>query len=155
MLCIFMICKQEIFSEKLYQDPDYDVSGLTGSCRPASGGGSTNRTNSELEYVSYSSLKPERVYFDKDAEQVFASVQAVFPDDHVSITTSSADRKIMVVSVSNTDNPGDYYLVNLNQGTVKLLFPKKPLAGQRVNLQKLYLLNTCLEMAWRFRPFLH
>ena len=114
------------FSEKLYQDPDYDVSGLTGSCRPASGGGSTNRTNSELEYVSYSSLKPERVYFDKDAEQVFASVQAVFPDDHVSITTSSADRKIMVVSVSNTNNPGDYYLVNLNQGTVKLLFQRSP-----------------------------
>ena len=114
------------FSEKLYQDPDYDVSGLTGSCRPASGGGTTNRMTSEIEYVSYSTLKPERVYFDKNAEQIFATVQSVFPDDHVSISTSSADKKIMVVSVSNTNNPGDYYLVNLNEGTVKLLFQRSP-----------------------------
>jgi len=114
------------FSEKLYQDPDYDVSGLTGSCRPASGGGTTNRMTSEIEYVSYSTLKPERVYFDKNAEEIFATVQSVFPDDHVSISTSSADKKIMVVSVSNTNNPGDYYLVNLNEGTVKLLFQRSP-----------------------------
>ena len=32
----------------------------------------------------------------------------------------------MVVSVSNTNNPGDYYLVNLNEGTVKLLFQRSP-----------------------------
>ena len=114
------------FSNKLYQDPDYDVSGLTGSCRPASGGGSSNMMTSELEYVSYSSLKPERVYFDKEAEQIFATVQSVFPDDFVSITTSSADRKIMVVFVSNSNNPGDYYLVNLNEGSVKPLFSISP-----------------------------
>ena len=114
------------FSNKLYQDPDYDVSGLTGSCRPASGGGSSNMMTSELEYVSYSSLKPERVYFDKEAEQIFTTVQSVFPDDFVSITTSSADRKIMVVFVSNSNNPGDYYLVNLNEGSVKPLFSISP-----------------------------
>ena len=114
------------FSEKLYQDPDYDVSGLTGSCRPASGSGTTNRMTSELEFVSYSTLKPERVYFDKEAEQIFATVQAVFPDDHVSITTASADKMIMVVGVSNTNNPGDYYLVNLKEGSVKLLFQRSP-----------------------------
>jgi len=114
------------FSNKLYQDPDYDVSGLTGSCRPASGGGTSNRMTSELEFVSYSTLKPERVYFDKEAEQIFATVQSVFPDDFVSITTSSADRKIMVVYVSNSNNPGDYYLVNLNEGSVKPLFSISP-----------------------------
>ena len=114
------------FSNKLYHDPDYDVSGLTGSCRPASGGGTSNRMTSELEYVSYSTLKPERVYFDKEAEQIFATVQSVFPDDFVSITTSSADRKIMVVYVSNSNNPGDYYLVNLNEGSVKPLFSISP-----------------------------
>lgn len=114
------------FSEKLYQDPDYDVSGLTGSCRQASGGGSSNRMTSELEFVSYSTLKPERVYFDQDAEQIFATVQSVFPDDFVSITTASADKMIMVVNVSNSNNPGDYYLVNLKEGTVKLLFQIAP-----------------------------
>ena len=114
------------FSEKLYQDPDYDVSGLTGSCRPASGGGGTNRMTSELSYVSYSSLKPERVYFDKSAEQTFAAVQSVFPDDYVSISSSSADQKVMVVNVRNTNNPGDYYLVDFNKGSVKLLFQSSP-----------------------------
>ena len=122
----FYDMKTKEFSEKLYQDPDYDVSGLTGSCRPASGSGTTNRMTSELEFVSYSTLKPERVYFDKEAEQIFATVQAVFPDDHVSITTASADKMIMVVGVSNTNNPGDYYLVNLKEGSVKLLFQRSP-----------------------------
>jgi dipeptidyl aminopeptidase/acylaminoacyl peptidase len=50
----------------------------------------------------------------------------VFPDDFVSITTASADKMIMVVNVSNTNNPGDYYLVNLKEGSVKPLFSISP-----------------------------
>jgi len=114
------------FSDKLYQDPDYDVSGLTGSCREASGSGSENLMTGELESVNYETLKPERVFLDKEAEQVFMTVQSVFPDDYVSIISSSGDRKIMVVAVRNTNNPGDYYLVNLNEGSVKLLFQRSP-----------------------------
>ena len=56
----------------------------------------------------------------------------------VSITTSSADRKIMVVSVSNTNNPGDYYLVNLNQVHIGLIIFSQDL---NLRINKFYYQN--------------
>ena len=121
----FYDVETKTFSEKLYQDPDYDVAGLTGSCRPSSGSAIGNRFGS-IVGVSYETLRPENVFFDQKAEQAFSSVQAVFPDDYVDILTASGDWNVMVVMVENTNNPGDYYLVDFTRGSVSLLYQRNP-----------------------------
>lgn len=118
--------KTKKFGNKLYQDPDYDVSGLTGSCRQASGGASSNRMSGEVSSISYSSLQPERLFFDKKAEEVYLTVKSVFPDHNVSTVTSSADRKRMVVRIWGTHEPGEYFYVDLNKGEVTSLFKTQP-----------------------------
>ena len=40
--------KTREFSEKLYQDPNYDVGGYTGTCRNASGGAGVDYDTREL-----------------------------------------------------------------------------------------------------------
>jgi len=118
--------KTKTFGEKLYQDPDYDVGGLTGSCRQASGSGSTDRLSGEISSISYNSLQPERLFFDKDDEQTYLTIKSVFPDHNVSITSSSADKKKMVVRIWGTHEPGEYFYVDLNKGEVTSLFKTRP-----------------------------
>ena len=60
--------KTKTFGDKLYQDPNYDVSGLTGSCRQASGGASNDRMSGEISSISYESLQPEKIFFNKKSE---------------------------------------------------------------------------------------
>ena len=117
--------KTREFSEKLYQDPDYDVAGLTGSCRESSGSASSGIT-SEVESISYWSLQKETIFLNKEAEQTYLAVKSLFPEDIVSIISSSSDRKVLIANVSGTNNPGDIYLVDFNKGAVKLLFQKSP-----------------------------
>ena len=118
--------KTKTFGEKLYQDPDYDVGGLTGSCRQASGGRSTDRLSGEISSISYSSLQPERLFFDKEDERTYLTIKSVFPDHNISISSSSSDRKKMVVRIWGTHEPGEYFYVDLNKGEVTSLFKTRP-----------------------------
>ena len=114
------------FSDKLYQDPRYDVDGLTGSCRQASGGSFSRYGSSEIAAIGYESYQQEVVFFDKDAEATYIAIKQLFPDDQVSLESSDVSGKVMIVRVSNTNNPGDYYIVDLYKNAVNLLYQSRP-----------------------------
>ena len=53
-------------------------------------------------------------------------MQGVFPDHNVSPITASTDRTKMVVRIWETDEPGEYFYVDLNKGEVRSLFKSFP-----------------------------
>ena len=118
--------KTKTFGNKLYQDPRYDVSGLTGSCRGASGGGATDRISGEMTAISYSSHQIERIFFDKEYENYYLTIKSVFPDHNVSVVTSSADRKRSLIRIWGTHEPGENFYVDLDKGEVTSLFKSQP-----------------------------
>ena len=118
--------KKREFSGKLYQDPRFDVGGLTGSCRQASGNNLSNSASNELSAINYDTHNLEYLFFDKDSESTYVAIKSLFPDDNVRIQTSNSDATRMVVSVSGTNNPGEYFYVDINEGRVESLFKSRP-----------------------------
>ena len=104
--------KTREFSEKLYQDPNYDVGGFTGTCRNASGSAGVDYDTRELLYVTYEAQEPVNVYFDEEIAQIYNGLEAVFPNEWVRPVTRDKDRNKMVIRVSSPSNPGDYYFYN-------------------------------------------
>ena len=118
--------KTKTFGSKLYQDERYDAAGLTGSCRSSSGSGSNNRTSGEMSSINYQSYQPERVFFDKEAENHYLTVKAAFPNHWVRTISASADRKKSIVAIWSSTEPGEYYFVDLDKGTLRSLAKNRP-----------------------------
>lgn len=55
-----------------------------------------------------------------------ASLQKMFPDDTVQITSMTRDNSVAIALVSGDRRPGDYYLVDVNAGKLELLRSRKP-----------------------------
>lgn len=143
------------FSDKLFEDPDYDIGGYTGGCRPASGGASVDPVSRKLTYVGYTSYKPERIYFDDEAGTRYKAVKQVFPNDYVSFTTSSHDKKRSIVNVWGSDNPGDYYYLDMNTGELKLMWQNSPWIDRSITSKKQpvkYIARDGLEIPAYFSP---
>ena len=114
------------FSDKLYQDPRYDVSGLTGSCRQASGYRLSSSGSSEISAIAYESYQQEAVFFDKEQEATYIAIKQLFPGDQIEILSSDVSGKVMMVLVQGSNNPGDYYIVDLYKNSVNLLYQERP-----------------------------
>ena len=114
------------FSDKLYQDPRYDVSGLTGSCRQASGYKLSSSGSSEISAIAYESYQQEAVFFDKEQEATYIAIKQLFPGDQIEILSSDVSGKVMMVLVQGSNNPGDYYIVDLYKNSVNLLYQERP-----------------------------
>ena len=118
--------KTREFGQKLYQDPNYDAAGLTGSCRTSSGYAVSDKLTGETAGIFYESLSPEKVFFDKDLETKYLTVKSVFPDHHIDIVTASVDRNRMMIQKWDTDEPGEYFYVDLTKGIVEPFFKISP-----------------------------
>ena len=118
--------KTRTFGDKLFQDPEFDAAGLTGSCRTSEGSAFTNIMTGDVDGIGYYGMQAERVFFDKDYENKYLSIKSVFPDQNVSPVASSADRTRMVVLVWDTNEPGEYFYVDLRKGQVTSLFKSAP-----------------------------
>jgi len=118
--------KNRTFGDKLFQDPEFDAAGYTGGCRPSQGRTITNTFSGDVDAISYWGMNQEIIFFDKDLEQKFTAVQGVFPDHNVSPITASTDRTKMVVRIWETNEPGEYFYVDLNKGEVRSLFKSFP-----------------------------
>ena len=114
------------FSDKLYQDPRYDVSGLTGSCRQASGYKLSSSGSSEISAIAYESYQQEAVFFDKEQEATYIAIKQLFEGDQIEILSSDVSGKVMMVLVQGSNNPGDYYIVDLYKNSVNLLYQERP-----------------------------
>ena len=118
--------KNRTFGDKLFQDPDFDAAGFTGGCRPSEGRAINNTFTGDVDAISYWGMNQEIVFFDKDLEQKFMAVQGVFPNHNVSPITANTDRTKMVVRIWETNEPGEYFYVDLNKGEVRSLFKSFP-----------------------------
>ena len=112
--------------ELVYEDPEYDVAGPVGGCRQAQGGASIDEKTNELIYVSYYADKPVRLYFDEDSQQTNDMLTNAFPESDVRPVTWSKDRSKLVIAVSSSTNPGDYYYFDKENGTLSFLWDRSP-----------------------------
>lgn len=146
------------FSDKLFEDPNYDIGGFTGGCRRASGGASIDPATKQLISVSYTSNKPEKIFFDNEAGTRYKAVKQVFPNDYVSFSTSSHDKKRSIVNVWGSDNPGDYYYLDMNTGELKLMWQSLPWIDRNKTSKKQaikYIARDGLEIPAYFSPRTH
>ena len=120
------------FSEKLYQDPNYDVGGFTGTCRNASGGAGVDYDTRKLLYVSYEAQEPVKVYFDDEIAEIYNGLDAVFPNEWVSVVTRDKERNKMVIRVSSPSNPGDYYFYNRQASQLIPLYTYAPWIDRKI-----------------------
>ena len=112
--------------ELMYEDPEYDVAGPVGGCRQAQGGASIDEKTNELIYVSYYAEKPVRLFFDEDSQQTNDMLNNAFPGSDVRPITWSKDRSKLVIAVSSSTNPGDYYYFDKENGTLSFLWDRSP-----------------------------
>ncbi len=118
--------KTKTFGEKLYEDPRYDVGGYTGGCRNASGGASIDPVTKELVSVSYTTHEPKKLYFDDEAGQLYQTLKATFPNDYVSIVTQDSSKNKAVISLWGSNNPGEYYYLDMEKGSLTELYKSRP-----------------------------
>ena len=110
----------------MYEDPTYDVAGPVGGCRTASGGASIDEKTNELIYVSYYAEKPVRLFFDDEVQQTNDMLEAAFPGEIVRPVTWSKDRNKVVLSVSSSSNPGDFYYFDKENMILTFLWDRSP-----------------------------
>ena len=116
--------KTKTFGDKLYQDPNYDVGGFTGTCRNASGGAGVDYDTRKLLYVTYEAQEPVKIYFDDEIAEIYNGLDAVFPNEWVSVVTRDKERNKMVIRVSSPSNPGDYYFYNRQASAIRSNYTK-------------------------------
>ena len=102
------------FVEKIYSHPRYDVGGI----------GISDKSKKPV-VIGYQGEKYERVWLDKDMENLHKSMEMTFPNDEVGI---SMDREetMAVVSVYSDTNPGEYFLYDRSAGTLAPLGKTRP-----------------------------
>ena len=112
--------------ELLYEDDTYDVGGPTGGCRTAIGGASIDEKTNELIYVAYYGEKPVRIFFDDDVQATNDMLEGAFPGQIVRPITWNKDRTKVVVSVSSSNNPGEYYYFDKENMILTFLWDRSP-----------------------------
>ncbi len=85
--------------EVLYQDPDYDVAGL-----------SYSRLRKVLTTVEYTTWKSVRKYLDKETETVYAGLEKKFPGYDVFLTFNNKNEDVFICRTMNDRTLGSYYL---------------------------------------------
>ena len=110
----------------LFEDPVYDVAGPVGGCRTASGGAAIDEKTNDLVFVSYYAEEPKRIFFDEEAQDSNERLEGAFPGQVVRPITWSKDRTKMVVSVSSSSNPGDYYYYDKENNILSFLWDSSP-----------------------------
>ena len=109
----------EQYVEMIYHDPDFDISS------PLQGDNTLNlwfdETGDGLFGFSYQADKPVDVYFDGYFQSVKKSLEAVFPDERISLSDWSQDLSKFLVNVRSDTNPGASYMFDINKGSLSLI----------------------------------
>ena len=103
------------FVEKIYENPRYDVSWVAIS----------EKTEKPV-YVRYNGEKPERVWLDKDLENVYKSIEASFPNDKVSIGSWTKNEDKAIVTTWSDRNPGKIFYYDRNSGRLAFIAASRP-----------------------------
>ena len=90
-------------------------------------------------------------YFLMMTSKLYKAVEQVFPDDFVRVITSNTQKTRAVISVSNWNNPGDHYYLDIEKGTLQALWKVRPWLD-RSKHQKLNILFV-MKMVYKW-PYL-
>ena len=106
---------EDKFIEKIYENDRYDVGGIAISSK-----------TEEPAFIAYYGDKPEKVWIDKDLEQVYASIEASFPNDQVSIGGWTEDEDKAIITTWSDTNPGEMYFYDRNKGSIAFIAKSRP-----------------------------
>ena len=106
---------EDKFVEKIYENPRYDVGGMV-----------LSEKTKKPAFVWYTGEKPERVWLDKDLENVYASIEASFPDDKVSIYSWTKNEDKALIRTWSDRNPGETYYYDRNKGSISFVAKSRP-----------------------------
>ena len=101
--------------EMIYGHDVVDVSGLMMS-----------RHQQKLLGVSYNYEYPETVYFDEPTKKMMDMLKQAFPGKRVSLSSTTRDESMSIVSVFDDNDPGNYYLFDRKNNKVSFLLSRMP-----------------------------
>ena len=109
----------EEYVEMIYHDPDFDVSS------PLQGDNTLSLwfddNGAGLYGFSYAAEKPVDVYFDGYFQSVKKSLEAVFPNERITLTDWSQDLTRFLINVRSDTNPGASYMFDISKGSLSLI----------------------------------
>ncbi len=79
-----------------------------------------------LQSYHYDGAKPVTVYTDKHRQAIDVFFAKKFPDETVRIISASKDKRKYIVEVTSPQNPGDFYLLDLDKKTMNGFAEKYP-----------------------------
>lgn len=106
---------EDKFVEKIYENERYDVGGIAIS----------NVTEKPI-YIGYYGDKPEKVWLDSELEQVYASIEASFPNDEVRIGGWTENEDKAIITTWSDTNPGEMYFYDRNKGSIAFIAKSRP-----------------------------
>lgn len=106
---------EDKFVKKVYENARYDVGGMA-----------LSEKTQKPAYVYYTGEKPEKVWLDKNLENVYASIEASFPDDKVSIYSWTKNEDRALIRTWSDRNPGETYYYDRNSGSISFVAKSKP-----------------------------
>jgi len=107
--------------EMLYENADYDVSGI-----------SYSRKRKVVTAASYTSWKRERHFFDTESQQLFEKLEKVLPGYEISITASDKAEETYVVRTYSDRSMGAYYLYDKKKDKLEKIQDVSPWLDEKL-----------------------
>jgi len=105
---------EDKFVEKIYQNDRYDVGYIA-----------LSEKTEKPKFIGYMGEKFERVWLDKEMENIHKSIEAAFPNDEVYISWTK-NEDLAVVTTSSDVNPGETYIYNRDNGSISFVAASRP-----------------------------
>jgi len=99
----------------LYQNPDYDVNGL-----------SYSRKRKVIEFANYIGWKQEYHFFDNEAKNIFADLSSKLPGKQLAITGINKNEDKLLIRTYSDKSLGSFYFYNVNSKDLKKLADVSP-----------------------------
>ncbi len=99
----------------LYQNPDYDVNGL-----------SYSRKRKVIEFANYTGWKQEYRFFDEETKNIFTDLASKLPGKELAITGINKNEDKLLVRTYSDKSLGAYYFYDVNSKDLKKLTDVSP-----------------------------
>ncbi len=99
----------------LYQNPDYDVNGL-----------SYSRKRKVIEFANYTGWKQEYHFFDNETENIYNDLSSKLPGKELAITGINKNEDKLLVRTYSDKSLGAYYFYDVNTKDLKKLTDVSP-----------------------------
>jgi dipeptidyl aminopeptidase/acylaminoacyl peptidase len=101
--------------EVLYEDPEFDVSGLNYS-----------QKDKKLTAVSYTGIKHKYHFFDEEMKSIHDKLQNEFPEMEIYLVSSNDDEDKFIVRTYGDKSLGDYHLYDKKSGELTYIGDPSP-----------------------------